>query len=65
MFLDGETWLGQNPKWLFTEPEPEVVLNRFRERLQEIETIIDDRNKHLKFPYTILKPSTIPAGVSI
>jgi len=62
---EAEVWLGHYPRWLFTEPEPEEVANKFRKKLKEIEDIIEKRNDKLKYPYTILKPSKIPAGIAI
>jgi hypothetical protein len=57
------------PRWLFSErkmkcPERQIM-DKFVVRLQKIENDINERNETLEIPYTVLKPSRIPAGCNI
>lgn len=62
---EAEIWLGKYPRWLFTESEPANVVEKFKKELEKIEDIIVKRNVGVEFPYTVLQPSKIPAGVAI
>ena len=69
-FSDDEVFLtDMPPRWLFTEPIAKNALDNFRNNLQHIDEIIDERNKQLemerKIPYSVLKPSRIPYGIAI
>ena len=50
-------------------PAQKNALDNFRNNLQHIDEIIDERNKQLemegKIPYSVLKPSRIPYGIAI
>lgn len=47
------------------DPEARAVIERFRGRLAEIETEIDQRNHNRLFPYDRMNPRTIPNGVTV
>ena len=69
-FSDDEVFLtDMPPRWLFTEASAKNALDNFRNNLQNIDNMIDERNKQLemegKIPYSVLKPSRIPYGIAI
>ena len=56
-------------KMLFTELDAKLVFEKFQERLQQIEDVINERNAKLKeqggIPYEVLLPSRVPYGIAI
>ena len=60
-----EIYLPSPPSWMFGEEGPKNVFERLCSRLQTVEEGMEERNKRLKVPHTILLPSKIPAGISI
>jgi len=62
---EDEIYLMETPSWMFQEPEATVVFGKFCDRLKEIEKEMVERNKSLRVPYTVLYPSTMPAGIAI
>ncbi|MFM2431007.1 MAG: hypothetical protein RLZZ511_2220 [Cyanobacteriota bacterium] len=59
------TQLGNYPENYFQDQRIDQPLATFRQRLQEIELIIDDRNEHRASFYDTLKPSNIPQSINI
>ena len=53
------------PRWLFNEDEVKLAFGSFQKKLQEIEDVINIRNKELDIPYAVLLPSKIPFGIAI
>lgn len=41
------------------------VMEKLRARLRRIEEEIEERNKGLAIPYTVLLPSRVPAGTAV
>ena len=64
-YSEDEVWLGDAPSWMFREEAAAEVFQRFRAALHRIEEEIEERNKELDVPYTILLPSRSPAGTAI
>jgi len=64
-YSEDEVYLPETPSWLFGEERVRDIYDEFRKNLLEVERQIDERNKNLEIPYTILKPSKIPAGIAI
>lgn len=56
--------LGDYASGHFADPRIAPVLARFKERLAEVESTIDDRNTH-RTPYIHLKPSRVPQSINI
>ncbi|KAM8966429.1 hydroperoxide isomerase ALOXE3-like [Pelodytes ibericus] len=57
--------LGQFPDVRFTEETPQIFIKEFQEKLEEISTQIQERNKHMKCKYLYLDPKNIENSVSI
>ena len=64
-FSVDEIYLPSTPSWMFGEEGPKVVFERFCSELQRVEEEMEERNRGLRIPHTILLPSKIPAGISI
>lgn len=60
-----EVYLNATPSWLFGEKKVIDIYEKFRKKLREVEDWIEERNKTLEIPYTVLQPSKIPAGIAI
>ena len=60
-----EVYLNATPSWLFGEKRVIDIYEKFRKNLREVENWIEERNKALEIPYTVLQPSKIPAGIAI
>ena len=58
-------YLGTYPAELFVENEAKAAVEKFRNRLEEIEKEIKERNEDLDVPYTYLLPSRIPNSITI
>lgn len=58
------TKLGYYDRGHFTDPRVAAPLQAFQQRLQAINAIIDDRNKHRPV-YDYLKPDNIPQSINI
>ena len=58
-------YLGTYPPELFVENEAKAAVEKFRNRLEEIEKEIKERNEDLDVPYTYLLPSRIPNSITI
>ena len=60
-----EVYLNATPSWLFGEKRVIDIYEKFRKNLREVENWMEERNKALEIPYTVLQPSKIPAGIAI
>lgn len=59
------TKLGYYPEGHFADEQVQKPLQAFQNRLQEIETIIDNRNEVRPTFYNVLSPSRIPQSINI
>lgn len=57
-------WIGQYKLQQF-DPEARDVIKRFKDRLEEIEEQIDQRNSSRSFVYDRMNPRLIPNGVTV
>lgn len=54
------------PRWLFSDSGPErKVFDEFLAELKIIDDDIEERNRSIDCPYSVLKPSRVPIGITI
>jgi arachidonate 15-lipoxygenase len=57
--------LGHYPRGHFSDAAALEVIERFQQRLEEIGTTIEERNRERRVPYEFMKPSQVPNSISI
>lgn len=57
--------LGRYPDEQFSEHVPCKLIKDFQKELKHLDEVINDRNKHLKLPYTYLEPEKMENSVSL
>ncbi|XP_028651771.1 polyunsaturated fatty acid 5-lipoxygenase [Erpetoichthys calabaricus] len=64
-FQENELFLGMYTDEHFTEKQVKQATVNFRKKLDEITSLIKDRNKNKKLPYYYLSPDRIPNSVAV
>ncbi|XP_071127740.1 allene oxide synthase-lipoxygenase protein-like [Mytilus edulis] len=57
--------LGHFEKQFIVDPHAVQIVEEFRQKLQEVGKIIDERNQKREFPYEWLRPQVVPNAISI
>ena len=60
-----QIYLGNYPSGIFTEKNPQRLIERFKEDLDDVSGDILQRNKGLDVPYTYMLPRKIPNSITI
>ncbi|XP_065263905.1 polyunsaturated fatty acid 5-lipoxygenase isoform X2 [Emys orbicularis] len=64
-FQENELFLGMYPDEHFVEKPVKQAMMKFRKDLDEIVSVITERNKNKKLPYYYLSPNRIPNSVAV
>ncbi|MBN3272299.1 LOX5 lipoxygenase, partial [Polyodon spathula] len=64
-FQENELFLGMYPDEHFIEKPVKNAMKQFRKKLDEISSIIKERNKNKKLPYYYFSPDRIPNSVAV
>ncbi|XP_030426366.1 arachidonate 5-lipoxygenase isoform X2 [Gopherus evgoodei] len=64
-FQENELFLGMYPDEHFIEKPVKQAMMKFRKDLDEIVSVITERNKNKKLPYYYLSPNRIPNSVAV
>uniref|UniRef100_A0A8C3TAL5 Arachidonate 5-lipoxygenase n=1 Tax=Chelydra serpentina TaxID=8475 RepID=A0A8C3TAL5_CHESE len=64
-FQENELFLGMYPDEHFIEKPVKQAMMKFRKDLDEIVSVISERNKNKKLPYYYLSPNRIPNSVAV
>ncbi|XP_067390825.1 polyunsaturated fatty acid 5-lipoxygenase isoform X1 [Emydura macquarii macquarii] len=64
-FQENELFLGMYPDEHFVEKPVKQAMVKFRKNLDEIVSVITERNKNKKLPYYYLSPDRIPNSVAV
>uniref|UniRef100_W5MSR6 Arachidonate 5-lipoxygenase a n=1 Tax=Lepisosteus oculatus TaxID=7918 RepID=W5MSR6_LEPOC len=64
-FQENELFLGMYPDEHFIEKPVKQAMARFRKNLDEVASIIKERNKNKKLPYYYFSPDRVPNSVAV
>ncbi|MBN3324381.1 LOX5 lipoxygenase, partial [Atractosteus spatula] len=64
-FQENELFLGMYPDEHFIEKPVKQAMQRFRKNLDEVASIIKERNKNKKLPYYYFSPDRVPNSVAV